>query len=1052
MPAVLAVLVTGAVAAGADYEQTVTLREPLGYTWTDELVHHDLAIREPGVAAETFALLDARGAPVPVQTDVLDGKPEAVKKVRLWFKMTLGKNETAAFKVTYNDARRAAALAAAGAAVREEAGAYVLSTGVAEIRVARSAAFPEPRPLADVAPVLGIRLAGGTSWYGQWREESAARVKGLSMTIEAAGPVFAQLRIKYELADKGQAYELMLRGVAGEPWIDVVEKYRLPKESRRTVSFGEDLKPVQALWLPWFVWARGEVRPEYDVHRAALDALERGGEPFTTLRPKWAQTRDHAQVCLAVGSGSPAPAVGALMTSPADWERPYDQFVPVRALEGGAGLAMEFPLVEGRRHWAILAGPVDRFDSKPKLQHLMRRQADIPLDRVLNEWVFQWKRDPKQCAPHILTTWDRLVAIRAEFAADADTPAVRLLKRALAGEDRGEKELAAFLAKERLVAGGEDVKAGLFLDRCYQDDFFNPTTYPRRLARALERGDLESAGGPADGPQTALVGYVFSDLNYWPGYANGWDPGNPNFHTDMYKLSLYAAARLPDHPHARQWMKFAQANLRDDLRRVLFMPGGPSIPTPSGLGTAPSQSKGGAGRECPGYSAYAFGQMLAMMAAAGNSGLENVFKWPEVRAHLEYLRNLHTPPDPRLGRRTLASIGDTHPWQDRTGVLFGMAAAGLKDSDPKFASECMAMYRHYYGEDGSGSLVDDLLLVDPSVPAGRLEDAAWTSAEYAGFGAVLRSRFGTPRETFATFKCGPARGHYQGDELSFHFYGAGMPIALDWHSGYKPRPDQEHMHNRANFGDDENMDAVGKPLAFRASDAGDLVVGEAVADRLRKMPHYPHEIVWQAVYPRRALAEPARYRRYLLLVKHPDESPFEDYLVIRDEFAAAEPATFNLFVLARSIRQDGRLFRFDGQLDADAAAYFAAPDPKNVTLDRWSWPTQDSSALIPPDFRVGKDRWREGELEQWLRVRAAPREPFLVVLYPFRKGRPVPDFQPIAEGRGVRASLGRASEEVFLATEVRGDVRAQAAVRRDGRTAVLLKEKELPPLAPPARP
>lgn len=162
----------------------------------------------------------------------------------------------------------------------------------------------------------------------------AARVKGLSMTIEAAGPVFAQLRIKYELADKGRAYELTLRGVAGEPWIDVVEKYRLPKESRRTVSFGEGLKPAQALWLPWFVWARGEVRPEYDVHRAALDALDRGGEPFTTLRPKWTQTRDHAQVCLAVGSEANAPAVGALMTSPADWERPYDQFVPVRALEG----------------------------------------------------------------------------------------------------------------------------------------------------------------------------------------------------------------------------------------------------------------------------------------------------------------------------------------------------------------------------------------------------------------------------------------------------------------------------------------------------------------------------------------------------------------------------------------------------------------------------------------------------------------------------------------------------------------------------------------------
>jgi hypothetical protein len=273
-----------------------------------------------------------------------------------------------------------------------------------------------------------------------------------------------------------------------------------------------------------------------------------------------------------------------------------------------------------------------------------------------------------------------------------------------------------------------------------------------------------------------------------------------------------------------------------------------------------------------------------------------------------------------------------------------------------------------------------------------------------------------------------------------------MPIALDWFCGYKPRPDQEHMHNRVNLGQDENMDAEGRFLAFRASEAGDLAVGQVESDRLRRMPRYPHQIVWQAVYPRRTLARPARYRRYLALVKHPEGSGLEDYLVIRDELASDEPATFNLFVLARAVRPEGQTVHFTGQLAADAVAFFAAPDAVHVTLDRWSWPTRGEASLIPEGFRLGEDRWREGELQQWVRVRAAPGRPLLVVLYPYRRGEAVPAFEALADGRGVRVSLGQEAEEVFLATDSAEGVAGQAVIRRAGRETVLLGPKDLAPL------
>ncbi|HUX01505.1 MAG TPA: hypothetical protein VMY35_11055 [Phycisphaerae bacterium] len=1026
MAAAIAVLAAGAAAAGADYEQTFTLREPLGYTWTDELVRRDLAVKEKNVAAESFALFGPDGVRLPCQVEVLDGQPDAVRRLRLWFKVTLPKNEEVALRVAYNDDRRPAEAAVTGprASVVKEKGSLVLSSGIAEMRLADTAAFREPKALADAAPILGVRPAGAGKWYGQWSDRSEARFKSRTVTVEAEGPVWAQVRIAYETDDKKHVYELTARCVAGEPCVDVLERYRLPPGSRRRVLFGGDLAPAEILWMPWFVRAGDRAEPAYDVRRVAIAEAAASGEPFATLRPKWTQAGGHAQVCLAVGSGG-GPAIGILATSPGDWDRPYEQFIEVRVPAKGEGLAMDFPLVEGSRRWALLAGTADRFDSKAALQHLMRRNWDIPLQRVLCEWVLEWKRDAAKDAPHILTTLERLSALRADFAADRDIPAVRLLKRALAGEAKGEKELARLLAAGD--GGAADVEANLYLERCYQDDFLSPPSYPRRLARAMEMTDLASAGRPAPGPQAALVGYVFSDGNYWPGTARGWGVGDQNFHADMYKLAIYAAARLPDHPHARRWMAFGLENLRDGLRKVVFLPGG-------------------AGYECPGSSAASLGAMLAMMQAAKNSGLEDPFRWPEGCASLEYLRNLHTPTDPRLGRRVLASIGDTRPWQDGVGVVFGMAAAGYKDADPAFASACMAMYRHYWGEEGSGDLADDLLRVDQSVPILRLEDLAWPSAAYPGFGAVLRSRFGSPKETFAAFKCGPARGGYQGDELAFHFYGAGMPLALDWFCGDEPRPDQEHMHNRVNLGQDENMDAEGRFLAFRSSEAADLAVGQVESDRLRRLPRYPHQLVPQAAYPRRALARPACYRRYLALVKHPEGSPLEDYLVVRDELAADEAATFNLFVLARSVRQEGQAFHFAGQLAADAVAFFATPEAAEVTLDRWSWPTRGEEALIPEGFRIGEDRWREGELQQHLRVGAAPGRPFLVVLYPYRRGEAVPAFESLADGRGVRVVLGKVAEEVYLATEPADGAAGQAVVRRAGRDTVLLGPTDLPPL------
>ena len=1022
-------------APAAEFHETIAFREPLGHTWTDELVHYDVRPADGRVAAATFWLADADGKPVPFQVEVVEGKPEAVRRARVWLKLTLQKDQQVFYRLTWNDEGRAAAPPEGKPIARRDGDRVVLSTGVAEAAVAAPAKPPAEAVDLRAAPppILGVRPEGDKTWYGNWALAGAARVREIKTTIEAAGPLWAEVRLKYVLENRGQNYDVTVRAVRGEPWFDVLEKYHLAAEAQATLTLADPLKVAEVLWMPWFVGRDGRVEPAYDVHRLRLTEKLQTEKALATLRPKWSQIRDASQWCVAAGAGDGRPAVGVVMTCPGDWLRPYDQFVSVRALAGGRGVAMEFPLGEGRRHWALLAGPADRFDSKAELQLLMRRLADIPLDRVLSDWVLQWPRDAGNPGPHILTTWPRVQEIRQDVADDVDSPAAMLVKRVLAGELPGDRKLAEFLAGRRDDVGG-GLDAATVLDRAYQDETLSPPAYSRRLAAAMRLADLSAAGKPAGGAAAAFLAYVFSDPNYWPGAAAGWDVGNPGRAADIYTIPIYAAAMMPDHPHARKWMAGGLAALHDDLNRLCAMPEGVGI-------------------DGPGEQAAALAPMLALIRTAQNCGLDDPFAWSAGRLSLEYLRNLHTPPDPRLGRRGLAPIGDAAPWQDGVGSLFGIAAAGARKADPKASAAWMAMYREYYGTSGSGDLARDVLLSDPSAPAARLEDAAWTSRRYTGFGAVLRSRFGTAGETFATFKCGPARGNYHGDELSFHFFGAAQPVALDWACGRTPRIEQEHMHNRVTLGDYENMDAVGELVAMEFSPAGDAAVGQVRSDRLRMMPHYPHELGRGAALSRRTLPSESRYRRFLLLVKHdrPGETStadrrLEDYLVIRDELVSTEPATFNLFALARSVRQDGRTFIFDGQLAADALLYLATPEPERVKLDRWSWPKQDDSSMIPKDFRTGLDRWRTGELQQWVRVTESPGRPFLAVLYPYRKGQPVPEFQPLAGGKGVRVTLGDAAEDIYLATDPAPEAGGQAVVRRGPQATVILKPRTVPAL------
>jgi hypothetical protein len=261
-------------------------------------------------------------------------------------------------------------------------------------------------------------------------------------------------------------------------------------------------------------------------------------------------------------------------------------------------------------------------------------------------------------------------------------------------------------------------------------------------------------------------------------------------------------------------------------------------------------------------------------------------EWPRYRAAASFLARVSPPAGG--GQRLFHPGGDTHP----------------RPTDP------VDLAREFGVE------------VDPK---------ALRTEELPGFGAVLRSRPGTDRETYLAFKSGPNRGHYHGDQLSLHYCAGARPVAVDHHCSYRPRPGQEHMHNRVAFCTDDwpyaNMDGFERLIAFRADDPDvDAAVGQVESPRLRKQLKLPPED-WDAIGPLKTFDRPLVYRRTVLLVKGRPE----DYVVLRDEYAGPGlTAVYCLHVLAETIERDGRWVRWP-----NLSLFCAAP--KEFAFEAFPW-------------------------------------------------------------------------------------------------------------------
>ncbi|MEM4248110.1 MAG: hypothetical protein QXH80_02490, partial [Candidatus Nanoarchaeia archaeon] len=653
-----------------------------------------------------------------------------------------------------------------------------------------------------------------------------------------------------------------------------------------------------------------------------------------------------------------------------------------------------------------------------------------------------------------------------------------------------------FLSAENPVppSPNEMPKANTYLETRYQDYSNDPTNYGTRrmVNRAFPFADLLSAGSFFGGAEQAALGYIFTDLDSWPGWHNGWTPGNPNFHTDKYLASIFAGASMLDHPHAKEWLEFGMSNLEDDIAKVITSPDG-------------------VGYECPGYSGYSMNLQLEIIRTIYNCGYKNIpLENSLFKKTATWHRKLITPYDFRIKKRHEAPLGDTHRWDAGLGKGFQTLVIYFKDKDPDFAAELLGTYNLLiesgakFKDEGISGIIAGTSSVKPKEPI-KMD---WTSEKFDGFGAIFRTNFGTPKESFATFKAGKCQGHYHNDELTYHLYLQNSPISLDYNCSYHPRGDHAALHNSVTFGKEgkvknntsgsdvpaiEQSFGTGKILFFDSSSSADIAVAEKTADALSMSPIYPEDAEFGRDYPSRKTSK-MTHRRWFALIKHPQNSKINDFVVVLDETKSEEPKTLNIHLLSRDTEQKGNLFKATGQYDKDFCLFIASePMPKcefrywgyfdeymkspgkeyelqpgetqkeyvarmikinSNALPEKNWTPQwendpewqklakqtNYQSLIPPPN--WKEAWLYGECQQWLRISPEQNKATLWTLYAFdREKEKEPQFESILDGRGFKITVDGESEEIiFDQTGQSG----QLVINRSGSKNVIVPAGKLP--------
>lgn len=1023
----LALLFAATLVQGAPL-QTFTVKDYLGHTWADEIIHFEFSVT---TSAPELTLADANGRPVPCQFAALKREGEKVSG-QVWTVVTLPPDGEVSYQLLAGKPP-----AGAGVELREAGEQLVLSNDRLTVYLSRwPGNLAEPRPLNALgAPLRAVGLPGGQPW-GQMRwftEGDPLGVKSATTTVVEKGAIRMVVEQKLVLTDNRQ-YTMTVTLGAKQDAALIVEDTDIdsPKSGLR-YSLIPGLQADHLLWnnqwrttehaqswamtdtaltfgqedticrlRPWSFWWLGDLTPWVGFYQA-------GAGPWVGLiatRPsRWLPAGwegfDRTELPVTVGPGPRLDVTLAL----AAWTR-----------KDAAGQDTLTPL---HREWAITAGttgdslPQDA-TSTPYLRRQIIKYSEFPLDEVKDyhfdftpakadrehPFMFFTQKDVDRVRRQAkeIPTLRTLIEADAHYIINAsgsqrtlenEGPEAYYTKNYI-GNYHVEKLPEAYLGSDDPIFGQLMAAAVMGITRELFNTFLEKPSRPaigaygpwfsETVTRLITNYDMIAGKGLLTEAEeararAALVfgAHVLAHPDYWNTDV-GLCSANPNMTSSILLPQGLCALLLDGHPRSAQWLEGAENQFKHELRDWVY--------------------EGGAWIECPGYQAASLDGEFLLAQALKNVLGRDYFLDPKFQATMNYYGFLLTPPDKRFPTEpyqglhpqppmVIPSIGDMFSgWITCYNGWFAKATA---ETDPEFSARQQYYWNaqnQYLGSAGRAKGLT-LALTDPELPAappGELSQA------FPGFGSVMRTSWTDPLASYLCHRTGPTVHHYHNDHGEIIYAAKGATLVTDFGNCYAPVQRAESWyHPRVSF------EIETSPVKGGTS-------GE-----LRETRFLPRTVDYS--FGESNWGGNGKNLRHLLLVK--SEDPLgANYAVVRDTCTTTRTTGdfyWNLWVLAEEPQVEGSIVHFTGQQGVDLDVHVLSPQNPRIDKDNWS-------------FKEQIYVWGWFEENQWAMRIAENGNPvdFLCLLYPRAAGQGPAQAVSLADGAGLEVTHLEGTDVILL--------------------------------------
>mgnify|MGYP006281508195 CR=1 FL=1 len=762
-------------------------------------------------------------------------------------------------------------------------------------------------------PLQGLRIEDGR-WVGGsyfWAEDpaKAPKVSACTCRILRQGPVFADVRVRYRFTNGGW-YQMTARLRAGEAWIGIDEQFDMGRTGngyrwRLVVSLTSGWqengwRPDHAFWIS----PQGRVEGRDEGFRnmladAGYDVESHKGRSFGSRslsyeKPQekvfdvagwypWHPAAHYFGLVNAgqIGRKEPASFVGVVPIHAGTWRSAHraQRHTMLFAHEGD-DVDLHWPLLPQphpntllhtgeydpgvplsyvRRQWALFGGPLQFHGD---LFRFRRYEGYVNLDDY-KDWVLDWETEEPVEYPRLIFGADYVEELRKKLD---DHPAEDWLRNLLyftEDPDRREHLWKRLTGRSQWQGPKGQARQAM---RPRRDD----TPWQSSFRQSQMAGNwapqvdelLSSRGLSADRRRTmrryvAAVCHALAEPDFNP-RGSMVHLGNPNMPINRTLALAFAAALIPNHPQAREWM-----DMVGDFERYK-----------AAMNVAPL----GAWSELISYFTASAPHIMQAGMVLGQANRLDDSTAALCTLPARFTLQLLSPVDPRFGTRYIPAWG-------HKGVKFGahwlVAAALLRDRNPDLARALAWAWNevgqpqksHHSGSFGRWATMHaDLLdqVEEDYIPE------QFKSQWLPGVGAVMRAHAGHPDETYLSLRQGYLASHSDANQGDFILYARGAPLipkslkayALHQLEHYKKLYNEFGWHNRVRFGSKSNTG--GWPGGGPASNVHRFYSSPGV-DYLRGKGDYG----------------PQRWTRQVMFVKgKTGASP--NYFVLRDSFSARE--------------------------------------------------------------------------------------------------------------------------------------------------------------------